>query len=129
MVSAAAVSITARLGRALRISQGEGSELTTEPLADGLLRTQRDGVPLDGRAVMAVQRRRAFPAAVTQRFQQILQNRVIQPALEGTGTPGLPNVVARVPALGRIVSRFVGVGVLPEHVKVPERAPEATAVR
>jgi predicted PhzF superfamily epimerase YddE/YHI9 len=35
---AAAVSITARLGRALRISQGEGSELTTEPLADGLIR-------------------------------------------------------------------------------------------
>lgn len=35
---AAAVSITARLGRALRISQGEGSELTTEPLADGRIR-------------------------------------------------------------------------------------------
>ncbi|GIT81601.1 hypothetical protein LLS1_32700 [Leifsonia sp. LS1] len=35
---AAAVSVTARLGRALRISQGEGSELTTVPLADGRIR-------------------------------------------------------------------------------------------
>ena len=35
---AAAVAITARLGRALRISQGEGSELFTEPLGDGRIR-------------------------------------------------------------------------------------------
>lgn len=35
---AAAVAITAKLGRALRISQGEGSELVTEPLGDGLIR-------------------------------------------------------------------------------------------
>jgi predicted PhzF superfamily epimerase YddE/YHI9 len=35
---AAAVSVTARLGRALRITQGEGSELTTEPLDDGRIR-------------------------------------------------------------------------------------------
>ncbi|WP_025159440.1 PhzF family phenazine biosynthesis protein [Leifsonia aquatica] len=35
---AAAVSITAKLGRALRISQGEGSELITEPLGEGLIR-------------------------------------------------------------------------------------------
>lgn len=35
---AAAVAITARLGRALRILQGEGSELVTEPLGDGRVR-------------------------------------------------------------------------------------------
>ncbi|MFF2050200.1 PhzF family phenazine biosynthesis protein [Leifsonia sp. NPDC058194] len=35
---AAAVSITAKLGRALHISQGEGSELRTEVLADGYVR-------------------------------------------------------------------------------------------
>lgn len=35
---AAAVSITAKLGRALHISQGEGSQLVTEPLADGRIR-------------------------------------------------------------------------------------------
>ncbi len=35
---AAAVALTARLGRGLRISQGEGSELVTELLADGRVR-------------------------------------------------------------------------------------------
>ncbi|WP_158862220.1 PhzF family phenazine biosynthesis protein [Leifsonia sp. AG29] len=35
---AAAVALTARLGRALRITQGEGSEIVTEPLADGRVR-------------------------------------------------------------------------------------------
>lgn len=35
---AAAVAITAKLGRALRITQGEGSELVTEPLGDGRIR-------------------------------------------------------------------------------------------
>ncbi|WP_348786541.1 PhzF family phenazine biosynthesis protein [Leifsonia sp. NPDC080035] len=35
---AAAVAVTARLGRGLRISQGEGSELVTEPLGDGRIR-------------------------------------------------------------------------------------------
>ena len=35
---AAAVAITAKLGRALRITQGEGSELVTKPLGEGLIR-------------------------------------------------------------------------------------------
>ena len=35
---AAAVALTARLGRGLWISQGEGSELVTELLADGRVR-------------------------------------------------------------------------------------------
>ena len=100
---------------------------TANALADGLLRAQTDGVPIDGRAVMSVQRRRQVPAMVTQTFQRILQNRVIVPALDGAGTPGFPQFAAKVPVVSRLLSRFVGLGVLPEHVKSPERAPERAA--
>lgn len=100
---------------------------TANTLAGTLLGAQRDGTPIDGRAVMSVQRRRQIPAVVTQAFQRMIQNRVVRPALEGAGTPGLPRLAANVPPIGRMISRFIGVGVLPEHVRVPERAPETAA--
>ena len=102
---------------------------TANALAEGLLRTQTDGVPIDGRAVMSVQRRRQVPAAVTQAFQRVIQNRVVAPALGGAGTPGFPRFAADVPVVGRLLSRFVGLGVLPEHVRVPAREPEREPAR
>lgn len=98
---------------------------TANALAGNLLRAQRDGVPIDGRLVRSVQRRRALPAAATQLLQRFIQNRVVQPALQGASIPSLPRRVAGLPVLGRAIARFVAVGLRPEHVRVPERTPQA----
>jgi 2-polyprenyl-6-methoxyphenol hydroxylase-like FAD-dependent oxidoreductase len=70
----------------------------------------------------AVQRRRAFPAAATQRMQVAIQDRVIRPAL-GTGAPvrapALLRLLAAIPAFRRLPARIIGMGVRPERVKLP----------
>ncbi|MEV4298522.1 FAD-dependent oxidoreductase [Microbispora rosea] len=75
---------------------------------------------LRGRAPAAllakVERRRRVPTAVVQTVQRVVQERLIRPALAGP--------VMRIPALTRVpvarslVARFIGLGVLPEHVRL-----------
>lgn len=71
----------------------------------------------------AVQRRRAFPARVTQRIQTILQDEVISAALDA-GRPVRPplpvRVIDAVPRLQGLTARMIGIGVRPEHVRSPE---------
>jgi 2-polyprenyl-6-methoxyphenol hydroxylase-like FAD-dependent oxidoreductase len=72
-----------------------------------------------------VQRRRMFPTRVTQALQVALQNRVIDPLLAAGRTPAVPGIVKlmqRWTWLQRIPARAIGVGIRPEHVRVP-RAP------
>jgi 2-polyprenyl-6-methoxyphenol hydroxylase-like FAD-dependent oxidoreductase len=72
-----------------------------------------------------VQRRRMFPTRVTQALQVALQNRVIDPVLAAGRTPAVPGIVKlmqRWTWLQRIPARAIGVGIRPEHVRVP-RAP------
>jgi len=72
-----------------------------------------------------VQKRREFPARVTQRIQIALQNNVISRALQASGELKVPlaiRLMARFPLLRRIPARLLGLGVRPEHVKTPERA-------
>ena len=67
-----------------------------------------------------VQRRRELPTRVVQRAQVIAQDRVIGPALRGTGPQQLPLVLKllrRFPSLRRIPARLVGVGLRPEHIR------------
>jgi 2-polyprenyl-6-methoxyphenol hydroxylase-like FAD-dependent oxidoreductase len=82
----------------------------------------RDGrVSLDDLA--RVQKRREWPTRVTQRFQILVQNRIIARVLSGQRafTAPLPvKLLARCPMLRRIPARLVGVGVRPEHVRTPE---------
>ncbi|GAB3142412.1 FAD-dependent oxidoreductase [Microbispora hainanensis] len=78
---------------------------------------------LRGRAPSAVlakvERRRKVPTIIVQTAQRVVQDRLIRPALAGP--------VARIPALTRVpvvrslVARFIGLGVLPEHVRLPLR--------
>jgi 2-polyprenyl-6-methoxyphenol hydroxylase-like FAD-dependent oxidoreductase len=71
-----------------------------------------------------VQRRREFPTRVTQRFQIIVQNRVVTRILGGnelTPPPAL-RLLLRFPVLRRLPARFIGLGVRPEHVRTPEVA-------
>ena len=69
----------------------------------------------------AVQRRREWPARVTQRVQIAIQNEVLAPVLAGTHAPAsvpLPlKLLQRLPLLRRIPARLVGIGVRPERVR------------
>jgi hypothetical protein len=68
----------------------------------------------------AVQRRREFPAGVTQRVQVAVQNRVISRILHAERkltVPWLIRLIDAIPALRTIQARLIGVGVRPEHVR------------
>ncbi|WP_433541489.1 FAD-dependent oxidoreductase [Streptosporangium sandarakinum] len=71
-----------------------------------------------------VQRRRMPPTAVTQLAQRAVQAALISPTLSGRVRPvGLPRDVSRLPVVGALGRRFIGFGVLPEHVRSPEAPP------
>ena len=75
-----------------------------------------------------VQKRREFPARVTQRIQIFMQNNVIGRAL-GAGkeleAPLALRLIARFAPLRRIPARLIAVGVRPEHVHSPDVAAAA----
>jgi len=65
----------------------------------------------------AVQRRREFPARMTQAAQVLMQNRIISKALAGRGRAKVPfplRLVQAFPILRRIPARAIGLGVRPE---------------
>ncbi len=72
-----------------------------------------------------VQRRRLFPTRVTQALQVLIQNRVIEQVLASQGTLEVPwpvRALQRWPRLRRIPARAIGLGIRPEHVRVPAPA-------
>jgi 2-polyprenyl-6-methoxyphenol hydroxylase-like FAD-dependent oxidoreductase len=72
-----------------------------------------------------VQKRRNFPTWATQKMQVAIQNNVIDPMLASGKTPQVPRVLRlaqRWTWLQRIPARIIGMGVRPEHVRVPEQA-------
>ena len=75
------------------------------------------------KSLRAVQRRREFPTRVTQRFQVLVQDRILSRVIADTGgpleVPPAVRLLARFAALRRIPARLVGVGVRPEHVASP----------
>ncbi|MCG5217442.1 FAD-dependent oxidoreductase [Streptosporangium sp. KLBMP 9127] len=91
---------------------------TANLVAGPMVRAQRVRTPvvepMPASLLARVQRRRLPPAAVTQFAQIQIQERVIRPTLAGRRDsarfPAPPAIVRR------IVGRFVGLGVLPEHV-------------
>ena len=70
-----------------------------------------------------VQRRREFPAKVTQAVQVAVQNRLLTPVLQSGqgdkpfGVPWVLRLAQRIPVLQGIPAYAVGVGVRPEHVR------------
>jgi 2-polyprenyl-6-methoxyphenol hydroxylase-like FAD-dependent oxidoreductase len=75
----------------------------------------------------AVQRRREWPARVTQRVQVAVQDEVLAPVLAGTSAPSrlpLPvQLLQRLPLLRRLPARLVGIGVRPERVRTQPMPP------
>ncbi|GIH63735.1 monooxygenase [Microbispora siamensis] len=66
-----------------------------------------------------VERRRKVPTVVVQTAQRVVQERLIRPALAGPVGP-IPDLT-RVPVVRSLLPRFIGLGVLPEHVRLPPR--------
>lgn len=67
----------------------------------------------------AVQKRREWPAKLTQTAQIAIQNRVITPLLAADGPIAPPwplKLLQRFPMLRRLPARMVGMGVRPEHL-------------
>ena len=81
----------------------------------------RQGHPTE-RDLAAVGARRLFPAKVIQAMQVQIQNRVINPTLQGGSlrVPALIRLVDAVPWLQGLTARLIGMGVRPEHVRSPE---------
>jgi 2-polyprenyl-6-methoxyphenol hydroxylase-like FAD-dependent oxidoreductase len=90
------------------------SNLLAEPLREKRLCTDD---------LAAVQRRREWPARVTQLAQIAVHNEVLAPVLAGTAAPAdlpLPlKLLQRLPLLRRLPARLVGIGVRPERVRTP----------
>lgn len=80
---------------------------------------------LAARDLQAVQRRREWPAKVTQRVQMAVQESVLSPLLARGDAPqdaSLPlplRLLQRWPRLRRLPARAVGIGVRPERVRLP----------
>ncbi|CAM3023054.1 hypothetical protein BST27_06730 [Mycobacterium intermedium] len=70
------------------------------------------------RTLAAVRRRRAFPTAVTQAVQRVMQRALLGPLLQGKDFAppmALLGLVERIPWLTFVPAYFIGVGVLPER--------------
>jgi len=89
------------------------ANLLAEPLRAGRLTAEH---------LHRVQRRRELPTRLTQKFQVLIQNRVISRVF-GTSAELRPPSVLRLltsfPLLRRIPARLIGLGVRPEHVRSP----------
>jgi 2-polyprenyl-6-methoxyphenol hydroxylase-like FAD-dependent oxidoreductase len=76
------------------------------------------------RDLASVQRRRMFPVKVVQRGQIAIHNRVLGPLVAGGGrsleAPWVVKLLDRSRLLRRWPAQIVGVGVRPEHVRLPE---------
>jgi 2-polyprenyl-6-methoxyphenol hydroxylase-like FAD-dependent oxidoreductase len=121
--AAHAMSPVAGVGINLAIQDAiAAANILSVPLREGRLTSDH---------LRQVQRRRDFPTRLTQRFQLLIQNRVIKRTLDrhpignaGKLTPPpLLRLVQRFPAMRRLNARLVGIGFRPEHVNSPSAFP------
>jgi 2-polyprenyl-6-methoxyphenol hydroxylase-like FAD-dependent oxidoreductase len=108
--AAHAMSPVGGVGINLAIQDAVASaNILAEPLRAGALTTDD---------LKKVQKRREFPARLTQSFQIAIQNRVIGRVLASTGKTKLPwqlKLVKHWAFLRRIPARLIGIGVRPEN--------------
>ncbi len=90
------------------------ANLLAEPL--------RHRQPVPDAVSAALQKRRLWPTQLTQRAQVLIQDRVLGPLLGTEGHTKVPwplKLIDRFPLLQRIPARLIGLGVRPEHVRIP----------
>ncbi len=84
--------------------------------------------PLTTGDLALVQRRRMFPTRLTQRLQVVMQNRIVRGVLFRRAGVLRPPFILRLfrkyPFLRRLPARVIGMGIRPEHVRIPERDDE-----
>jgi 2-polyprenyl-6-methoxyphenol hydroxylase-like FAD-dependent oxidoreductase len=74
----------------------------------------------------AIEERRTLPMRFTQGLQLTIQQRIISRVLASQDRPKPPQVFKLFnvfPVLRRIPARLLGIGIRPEHVRIPEAAP------
>jgi len=75
--------------------------------------------------LQAIQNRRTLPVRLTQWLQLTIQRRIISRVLKTRQRPKPPlffKLFGMFPVLRRIPARLIGIGIRPEHVRVPEAA-------
>jgi 2-polyprenyl-6-methoxyphenol hydroxylase-like FAD-dependent oxidoreductase len=89
-------------------------------LPEPLKKSQERLVDLETKYLAAVQRRRELPTRLIQRFQALIQQRVLAPTLRSNAPfapPLLLRLLLRLPIVGNIPSRIVAFGFWPVRVK------------
>jgi 2-polyprenyl-6-methoxyphenol hydroxylase-like FAD-dependent oxidoreductase len=96
------------------------ANILAEPLRAGRVPSETD--------VRRVQDRRIFPTKVTQAFQVFIQDKAIDPLLQGARVGGPPlamRLLDEFPLLRRLPARLIGMGVRPEHVRTTDAYPSS----
>lgn len=112
--AAHAMSPVAGIGINLAIQDAVATaNILAEPLRNGTVSAVH---------LAKIQRRRAFPTRVSQRLQELIRKETGRDVgRSGTARPPLPvRLLERTTLLCRLRTRFVGVGIRPEHVKTPD---------
>jgi 2-polyprenyl-6-methoxyphenol hydroxylase-like FAD-dependent oxidoreductase len=95
-------------------------------LAEPLKKSQSRLADLDTKYLAAVQRRREWPTRIIQKFQAVIQRRVLASALR-TSEPYAPplalRLLPRIPILRDLPARLIAYGPWPVHVKGERKAP------
>jgi 2-polyprenyl-6-methoxyphenol hydroxylase-like FAD-dependent oxidoreductase len=88
-------------------------------LAEPLRRHQETGAPVPDSVLAAIERRRRIPTVITQTFQRAVQRVGLQRVLDADPDSPAPLQLssAALPVVRPLLSRVVGLGVLPEHVR------------
>jgi 2-polyprenyl-6-methoxyphenol hydroxylase-like FAD-dependent oxidoreductase len=120
--AAHAMSPIGGIGINLAIQDAVGTaNFLAAPLRHGATPTESD--------LARIQDRRMFPTKVTQAFQLFVQDRAVDPLLQGaeiTRPPLAARLLEEFPPLRRLPARLIGVGVRPEHVQTPDAYAAAT---
>jgi 2-polyprenyl-6-methoxyphenol hydroxylase-like FAD-dependent oxidoreductase len=84
-----------------------------------LLATKLRTNTVEEKDLMAVQKRREYPARVTQRLQVFMHKHLLERIFNSAETIAVPlplRLAERFPRLRRILARVVGIGIRPEHI-------------
>ncbi|QUQ64185.1 FAD-dependent oxidoreductase [Kutzneria sp. CA-103260] len=99
---------------------------TANALVAPLLRAQRTGAAFDHSRLAAIQRRRRLATALSQGLQRATQRFGIDDALNGSGQPPAPKLFEKLAPAQWLMSRIIGLGFRPEHVRTPAASPAQT---
>ena len=93
---------------------------TANALVPPLLNTQLTGATFDDSLLARVRRRRRLTTALSQGLQRATQRFGIDEALGGGGQPPAPKVFEKFAPAQWLMSRIIGLGFRPEHVRTDE---------